>query len=88
MKKLVIILILLIPLISSLEFEMKTEFDQGETLLAVVSGNFLDQITEDNVFFYKAHVRTPMVYDVGKINEDFYIYAMLTEKEQGNLVSK
>ena len=84
MKKLVIILILLIPLISSLEFEMKTEFDQGETLLAVVSGNFLDQITEDNVFFYKTHVRTPVVYDVGKIDEDFYIYAVLTGKDQGN----
>jgi len=86
MKKLIIILtfLLIFPLISSLEFGMKTEFDQGETLLAVVSGNFLDQITEDNVFFYKTHVRTPVVYDVGKINEDFYIYAMLTGKGQGN----
>lgn len=86
MKKLVIILIVLLifPLVSSIEFDMKTEFNQGETLLAVVSGNFLDQITTDNIFFYKAHVRTPFVYDVGKINEDFYIYAMLTGKEQGN----
>ncbi len=85
MKKLVVILIiLLIPLISSIDFEMKSEFDQGETLLAKVSGNFLDQITTDNIFFYKDHVRTPFVYDVGKIDEDFYIYAMLTGKEQGN----
>ena len=46
MKKLVIILILLIPLISSLEFEMETEFNQGETLLAVVSGNFLEVFSQ------------------------------------------
>ena len=86
MKKLIIILILLLifPLISSVEFEMKKEFDQGETLVAVISGNFLDQITRDNIFFYKEHVRIPVVYEVGKINDDFYIYAMLTGKEQGN----
>lgn len=86
MKKLVIIFIflLLFPLISSVEFEMKTEFNQGETLVTVVSGNFLDQITRDNIFFYKGHVRIPMIYEVGTIEGDFYIYAMLTGKEQGN----
>ena len=76
--------VLFLPLISSVEFEMKTKFAQGETLMAVVSGNFLDQITRDNIFFYKGHVRIPTIYEVGKINEDFYIYAMLTGKEQGN----
>lgn len=86
MKKIMIILIILLifPLISSVEFEMKEEFDQGETLLAVISGNFLDQIVRDNIFFYREHVRIPVVYEVGKINDDFYIYAMLTGKEQGN----
>jgi len=88
MKKPVIILILLsvlfFPLVSSVEFEMKTEFNKGETLLAVVSGNFLDQITNDNILFYKGHVRIPVIYETGKINDDFYIYAMLTGKEQGN----
>ncbi len=86
MKKIIItlIILLLFPLISSVEFETNEEFDQGETLLAVISGNFLDQITRDNIFFYKEHVRIPMIYEVGKINNDFYIYAMLTGKEQGN----
>lgn len=86
MKKLIIILIFLLvfPLISSVEFETKNEFNQGETLVAVVSGNFYDQITRDNVFFYKGHVRIPMIYEIGKIQDDFYIYAMLTGKEQGN----
>ena len=86
MKKLIIILIFLLifPLISSVEFETKDEFNQGETLVAVVSGNFLDQITRDNIFFYKEHVRIPVIYEIGKIQGDFYIYAMLTGKEQGN----
>ena len=86
MKKIMIILVtlLIFPLISSVEFEMKEEFDQGETLVAVISGNFLDQIVRDNIFFYREHVRIPVVYEVGKINDDFYIYVMLTGKEQGN----
>lgn len=86
MKKLIIILIFLLvfPLVSSVEFETKDEFNQGETLVAVVSGNFLDQITRENIFFYREHVRIPMIYEIGKIQGDFYIYAMLTRKEQGN----
>ncbi len=86
MKKLVIILMILLifPLISSVEFETKDEFDQGETLVAVVSGNFLDQITRENIFFYRGHVRIPVIYEIGKIQDDFHIYAMLTGKEQGN----
>jgi len=81
---LLIALLLVFPLVSSVEFETKTEFDQGETMIAVISGNFLEQITRDNIFFYRGHVRMPVVYEVEKIKDDFYIYAMLTGKEQGN----
>ena len=79
-----VFLILIFPLVSAAEIEMKSGFSQGETLLAVVSGNFLDQITRDNVFFYQDHVRIPMTYEVGKINNAFYIYALLVGKTQGN----
>lgn len=87
MKKAVVIsifLLLIFPIISAVEFEMDTEFDQGETLLAKVSGNFLDSITEENVFFYRKHVRTPVVYDVVEVDDEFYIYALLTGKEPIN----
>ncbi len=59
--------IFIIPIISAVEFEMNTEFDQGETLLAKISGNFLEPITAENVFFHRGHVRIPMVYDVKEI---------------------
>lgn len=64
--------------------EQKSEFDNGETLISVVSGNFIDRITEDNVLFFHDHVQIPMIYEVGKINEDFYIYALLKDKQAGN----
>jgi len=76
--------ILIFPLTSAVEFQLKEDFDKGETLLAKVSGNFLEQPSKDNVFFYRGTVRIPVVYAVAKINDEFYIYALLTGKNEGN----
>jgi hypothetical protein len=86
MKKSVIFLaiLLIFPIISAVEFEVNAEFDQGETLLAKVSGNFLEPITKENVFFYRGHTGIPIVYDVVESNDDFYIYALLTGKTEAN----
>ena len=73
-----------IPLTSAIEIDMKSNFSQGETLLAVVSGNFIDQITNDNIRFYRNNVGIPMISEVVKIDNDFYIYAILTDKNSGN----
>ena len=80
--------IFITPIVSSVEIEMKSSFSQGETLLAVFSGNFIDQIAKDNIVFYRENVRIPMIYDVKKINDEFYLYALLpylpTGKTQSN----
>lgn len=81
---LILTILFLLPIISAVEFDMKTEFDQGETLIAKVSGNFLEPILKENIFFYRGHVRIPIEYDVAKINEEFYIYALLSGKIQSN----
>ena len=70
---------MLFPIISSVEVGMKTDFSQGETLIAKISGNFLTNILFENVFFYRGHVRVPFLYDVAKINNEFYIYALLPQ---------
>ncbi len=86
MKKLIFLLLLLLifPIISAVEFNIKEEFSQGETLMAKVSGNFLLPLQKDNVFFYRGHVRMPVEYGIKKINEDYYIYALLIGKEPRN----
>ncbi len=89
MKKINILLFLfllfLFPLVSASQIELsKQEFDSGETLFAQISGNFVDQITSQNVNFYRGHVKIPMVYEVEKIDEEFYVYALLTGKDEGN----
>ncbi len=79
-----ILILFVIPLISAVEVDMKTNLSQEETLMAKVSGYFLEPILEENIFFYRGHVRVPMVYDVAEINDEFYIYALIGDKEPQN----
>lgn len=91
MKKLLmtfLILVLSLQLISSAEIVMNENFSQGETLIAKVSANFIQPITKQNIFFYEGSVldsnfQISLDYDVIKINEDFYVYAILLNKNEG-----
>ncbi|MEK6897153.1 MAG: hypothetical protein AABW93_01335 [Nanoarchaeota archaeon] len=76
--------LMILPQISAVEVIMDSSFSSGETLLAKISGNFIDQITRENVFFYRGHVKIPTIYGVVKIEDEFYIYSILTGKTQGN----
>jgi hypothetical protein len=79
-----LLIFLLLPLVFAVEFNLKESFSQGETIITKVSGNFLSQITRENVFFYREHVRVPIDYGSAKIDDDYYIYAILTGKSPGN----
>src|SRR4030043_838525 len=79
-----LLVLLLLPLISSVEFSMGESFRQGETIITKVSGNFLTSITKENILFYRGHVRVPMEYDVGKIGDDYYVYALTVGKTPGD----
>src|SRR3989344_8377341 len=70
--------------INFIRAENSSDFSQGETLIAKLSGNFIDKPANDNIFFYRGHVRIPMVYEISEMNDDFYIYAMTVGKTSGN----
>ena len=78
---LLLLSILVIPLISAIEFEIKPVYDQGETLSSKFSGNFINPILPENIYFYRGHVRVPILYDIIKINDEYYIYALLSETQ-------
>ena len=86
-KDLIIILTIflaVLPVMSAVEFDMKTDFNQGETLMARISGNFVEPILKENIFFYRGHVRISINPYIAKINDEFYIYASLLGKEANN----
>ncbi len=83
-KTILIFLLLILPLMSAVEVDMKTEFAQGETLMAGISGNFLDYLEKENIFFYREHVKIPLEYDLVKIDDQYYVYAQLGDKTPNN----
>ena len=90
MKKSVVILLalaLVIPLISAVEINIKSSYAQGETLIAKISGSFIDTIKEDNIFFYEDYVRVPIEYDILKLEDEYYIYALLPQAEKNYTLS-
>jgi len=87
MKKGIILFLFLImafPLISAIDINMNSNISQGETVIASLSGNFLDPITNDNIYFYRGHVRSSFDYDVSKIGDNYYIYFQTANKVENN----
>ncbi len=85
MKKILVFvfLILSIQFLSAVEFDMKANYSQGETLIAKFSANFVDSVTEDNVLFYREpnNARASIEPHLTKIGKEYYLYARLPEKE-------
>src|SRR3990172_4085446 len=81
------IFLFFLPLTSAVDVAMESQFAQGATFVAVFSGNFYDQITEDSVNFYRhsaTTVKIPLTLEVVRINDDFYVYTSLGTQQPGN----
>ncbi len=79
-----ILLLLILPFISAVQLDMKSNYTQGETLIAQVSGNFLTQIQQQNIFLYNGHVRISFIPTVQRAGDTFYLYGQLYGKTPGN----
>lgn len=77
-------MIVLLPLASSLEIQIPSEVPQGQTVIANITGNFIDPIAKSNIKFYRQHVQTSFDYDVGKIGDYYYIYFQTQGKSANN----
>jgi len=86
MKKIcaLIFLLILIPNILAVSIDMKTEYSQGETLIATISGTFAEPISKQDIIFYRDHVKIPFVFNFQKIKGEYHLYAQLLGKNQGN----
>ena len=87
MKKILFVLffvLVIFPVVSSVEINLKENYYKGETFMAKTSGNFLQPLTKQNVFLYEKHIRIPISPSVAKINDNYYIYFQLTGKSEGN----
>ena len=77
------LLLLILPLVCSVEVTIDSTFSRNQLLIARIIGNFEKPILRENIYFYRGHVSTSMEYDITKIQDDYYIYALLS-KPAGN----
>ncbi len=84
MKKSLVILIIiaLIFPVSAIETTLKQEYQPGETLIAEISGNFISPLKAEQIQFYSGRLFIPMIYDIAKIEDKYYIYSLLPNKER------
>ena len=86
MKKLFVLIALLLSLsfTSALSLEMKDSFNQDELLMAKISGDIVQPPLKENIFLYRGHVRTAIDARIGKIGNDYYLFASLSGKSPEN----
>ncbi len=77
-------LFLLIPFISAIQINMDSSLSQGQTLIAQVSGNFVNPLQSQNVLLYNGHVRVSFIPTVQKQGDKFYIYGQVSAGSPGN----
>lgn len=85
----ILLLLLLLSIISiqfasSAEISMKESYMQSETLIAIISGNFLENIELSDVNFYRGWVEVPMIAEMKEMGGDYYVYTKLGSKQAGN----
>ena len=81
MKQIIAILLLIffIPTILAASFETKTQYNSEETLIAKISGDFAEKISSDDISFYRKHIEIPMEFELEKIENNYYLYAILPQ---------
>ena len=68
--------LLSISLVSSIQIDIDSELNQGETLVVKFSGEFYKPILENNVYFYRdTYIAVPIEFELLKIEGDYYISA-------------
>ena len=84
MKRLIpiFLVLLILPNVLAVSVDLKENYSPRETLIAKITGNFLETLDSNNIFFYSDRLLVPMDYDVGKFGNDYYLYAILPNKER------
>lgn len=86
MKKLVLIYVLLIisllTNVSAISIDLQETYQPGQTMLISIQGNFLTPLKDKQIFFYQGRIQIPLVYNLGKIQDKYYIYALLPNEEK------
>lgn len=81
-KSLLFIFLLVLPLVSAIDINLKQNYSPGETLVFSIAGNFLSPISLEDIYFYSDREQMPLISDMGRIQDKYYVYALLPLTER------
>lgn len=81
-----LVLLMVLPLLSSANLEMRDNFERGETIVTKISGNFYDPPEEDDIYFVRDEYPDPVSFETNliKFGDDYFLSAETLSKEPRN----
>lgn len=84
MKKIIcffVLIFLFLQSVSAISSDLKESYSPGETAITEIYGNILEPITKEMIEFRRGHILVPFDYDVGKINQNYYLWFITPETQ-------
>lgn len=78
---LLLMFVFLVSSVSAVSTDMKDEYEQGETMSIEISGNILGALGKDSVDFLRGHVSVPLDFDLRKLENKYYLWAIMPTNE-------
>ncbi|PIN90452.1 hypothetical protein COU61_02650 [Candidatus Pacearchaeota archaeon CG10_big_fil_rev_8_21_14_0_10_35_13] len=72
-----LLLVLVLSLVSAVDISISDSYRPGETIIGKIDGNFITPLKHDDLTFLDNRKVVPMVYDLFKIDDSYYFYAVL-----------
>ncbi len=66
---------------SGISSDLKSNYELDETIIAEISGEILQGISADNVEFRRGHVLVPFDYDLKKLENKYFLWAITPQNE-------
>ncbi len=76
------VFVVLTSFVSAISTNLKQEYEKGETIMAEISGNIIEDIKAEQIEFIRGHVRVPFDYGFEKLDEKWFLWAVAPEKEE------
>lgn len=77
----ILFVLVCVPNVSAFSTDMKEVYQPGETMIITLIGNVVEPIGKGDVEFLRGHVAVPFDYDIKRIGEDYYVYAVIPPTE-------
>jgi len=76
-----VLVILSLSMVSAISLDIKETYSPKENIISEISGSVLEPIIPTNVELRRGHILVPWDYEIKKLGEQYYLWAIAPEQE-------